>query len=109
MIGNRLIAAVSDQLFPELIGASVIHALCFGMFFGFPFIVWGWILIFDRDRTWQKRLRRSQSRQMPKRTRAWDIRQLTYGALMIVLGITIISLLTFFNYLAQGVSPPAPL
>ena len=33
----------------------MIAAICFGALFGVPFIIWGLILIRDRDRTWQKK------------------------------------------------------
>ena len=86
----------------------MIAALCFGSLFGFPFIIWGVILIVDRDRSWQKILQRGQQATPPKRTRAWDRRQIAYGSLLILLGATVLLLLSVFNYLAQGISPPSP-
>ncbi len=86
----------------------MIAALCFGAAFGFPFIVWGIILIIDRDRSWQRKLRRSQEKGPPQRTRAWDRRQIMYGILLALFGVAVLLLLSAFNYLAQGISPPAP-
>ena len=86
----------------------MIPAMCFGAFFGFPLIAWGLILILDRDRSWQRHLRRSQSNRPLQRTRQWDRRQIIYGALLAALGIVIFSALSLFNYLAQGISPPPP-
>lgn len=86
----------------------MIAALCFGGIFGCPFIIWGLILIFDRDRSWQKALQRSATDTPIQRTRNWDRRQVIYGALLIAFGVTVLMLLSLFNYLAQGISPPAP-
>lgn len=89
-------------------GLTLIGALCFGAAFGFPFIVWGVILIVDRDRAWQRKLRRGRKKRPPQRTRAWDRRQITFGSLLILFGIAVLLLLSAFNYWAQGISPPAP-
>ncbi len=86
----------------------MIAALCFGSIFGFPFIIWGVILVADRDRSWQRQLQRGHSDTLPRRTRAWDRRQIAYGALLMLFGATILILLTAFNFLAQGISPAAP-
>ena len=86
----------------------MIAALCFGALFGLPFIVWGLLLIFDRSRTWQKKLVHSKANTLPKRTRAWDIRQIIYGTLMVIFGAVIIIALSLFNYAAQNISPPPP-
>ena len=86
----------------------MIAALCFGALFGLPFVIWGLFLIFDRSRSWQKRLARSTSNTPPKRTRAWDIRQIIYGTLMILFGAALIIVLSLFNYAAQSISPPPP-
>lgn len=87
----------------------MIAALCFGMAFGCPFIVWGVILIVDRDRTWQRQLVRAGTGETPKRTPAWDRRQIIYGMLLSLLGSIIFVVLALFNFLAQGISPPPPL
>lgn len=84
----------------------MIAALCFGALFGLPFIVWGLLLIVDRDRAWQKK--RTRAASPLQRNRAWDIRQIIYGTLLIVFGIAILIALTLFNYAAQSLSPPAP-
>ena len=86
----------------------MVAALCFGSIFGFPFIIWGVILVVDRDRTWQCQLQRGNADKLPRRTRAWDRRQITYGALLMLFGAIIVILLTTFNFLAQGISPAAP-
>ena len=86
----------------------MIAAICFGSMFGVPFIVWGIILIADRDRTWRKKLERGRESSPPQRTRNWDRRQMLYGSLLILFGIVILMLLSAFNYLAQTISPPAP-
>lgn len=86
----------------------MIAALCFGTAFAFPFIVWGIILIADRDRTWQRRLQRSRSATPPRRTGGWDRRQIVYGLLLIGFGAVIFVVLASLNFLAQGISPPAP-
>lgn len=86
----------------------MIAALCFGSLFGLPFIAWGIILIFDRDRTWRKRLERGREESPLQRTKAWDRRQIIYGSLLILFGIAALALLSVLNYLAQSVSPPAP-
>ena len=87
---------------------DMVAALCFGSIFGIPFIVWGVILIFDRDRTWQRSMRRARGDRPAKRTRAWDRRQILVGALLVVFGGVILLALAAFNYLAQSISPPAP-
>ncbi len=86
----------------------MIAALCFGGIFGFPFIAWGLVLIVDRDRSWRRRLERSAVSPPPVRSRGWDRRQVFYGTLLIAFGVTVLILLGIFNYLAQGISPPAP-
>lgn len=86
----------------------MIAALCFGGIFGCPFIIWGLILVFDRDRTWQKALQRSTADMPIQRSRGWDRRQVIYGVLLIAFGITILLILGVFNYLAQQIAPPAP-
>ncbi len=86
----------------------MLAAICFGSIFGLPFIVWGVILIVDRDRSWQRNLQRSHGDSPPRRTPAWDRRQIIYGTLLVVFGATILLLFSAFNYLAQAVSPPAP-
>ena len=86
----------------------MIAALCFGAAFGFPFIVWGIILIVDRDRTWQRKLRRAEAGDRLRRTSAWDRRQIMYGILLALFGAAVCVLLATFNFLAQGISPPAP-
>ena len=86
----------------------MIAALCFGTLFGFPFIIWGLLLIFDRSRTWQKKLAHGTANHPPKRTRAWDIRQIIYGALLVAFGTAVVIAFSLFNYAAQGISPPPP-
>ena len=86
----------------------MIGALCFGSLFGLPFVAWGIILIADRDRTWQKQQAQSNASPPRQRSRAWDRRQILYGALLIAFGAALIILLSLFNYAAQAVSPPAP-
>ncbi len=84
----------------------MLGAVCFGAAFGLPFIIWGALLIFDRDRSWQKLQRRASAPQ--RRTPAWDRRQILHGCLLICLGIVLLIALGAFNYLAQGISPPSP-
>ena len=86
----------------------MVAAVCFGSIFGIPFIVWGIILIIDRDRSWQRRLRHARGKVAPRRTGAWDRRQVIYGVLLIIFGGAVLLALTVFNYLAQSISPPAP-
>lgn len=83
----------------------MVGALCFGTVFGFPFIVWGLFLMFDRDLTWQKKLEKSKSKQLPTRTSAWDKRQKLYGAMLVVFGTAILVSFTLFNLAAQSISP----
>ena len=87
---------------------ALIPALCFGGAFGLPLIIWGLILIVDRDRSWQRKLRTSRATQPPRRSRAWDRRQILYGSLLMALGLALMALLSALNYLAQGISPPPP-
>ncbi len=93
--------------YKQAVEGIVIEALCFGAIFGIPFIVWGLILIFDRERTWQKKLQR-RANSPPQRTRAWDRRQILYGALLILFGAVLLIALTIFNFLAQAISPAPP-
>ena len=86
----------------------MLAAICFGSIFGLPFIVWGVILIVDRDRTWQRNLQRNHGDSPPQRSAAWDRRQIIYGTLLAVFGATILLLFSTFNYLAGAISPPAP-
>jgi len=86
----------------------MLGAICFGTVFGFPFIVWGLFLIFDRDRTWQRKLEKSKSNEPLKRTQAWDTRQIIYGAIMVTVGTAILIALALINFAAQQISPPAP-
>ena len=87
----------------------MIAAICFGALFGVPFIIWGLILIRDRDRTWQQKLQRSKANVPPKRSRAWDMRQQLYGLLLILFGVIVLLSLSLFNYLAEGITPPSPI
>ena len=93
---------------PNKTSLTMIAALCFGMAFGFPFIAWGIILMIDRDRTWQRKLRRAKAGTSPRRSPAWDRRQVVYGVLLSLFGAAVFVLLATFNFLAQGISPPAP-
>ena len=86
----------------------MLAAICFGAIFGLPFIIWGVILIVDRDRSWQKKLRLWRGPSPPQRTRAWDRRQIFYGCTLILFGTTLLIALSIFNYLAQAISPPPP-
>lgn len=86
----------------------MIPALCFGSVFGLPFIAWGLILIIDRDRTWQRKLSRGRESPPPRRSRAWDRRQILYGSCLILFGAAILLLLSAANYWAQSIAPPAP-
>lgn len=86
----------------------MLAAICFGSIFGLPFVVWGVILIVDRDRTWRRKLERSRADQRPRRTAGWDRRQIIYGTILAVFGLAICLLFSAFNYLAQSISPPAP-
>lgn len=86
----------------------MLGALCFGTVFGFPFIAWGLFLIFDRDRTWQKKINKSKSNTPVQRTRAWDLRQIIYGTLLVIFGSGVLIAFALFNLAAQSVSPPAP-
>lgn len=87
----------------------MLGAICFGTVFGFPFIAWGLLLMFDRDRTWQRKLSRSKASKPLKRTRAWDTRQVIYGSAMVIIGTVILIALALFNLAAQQISPPAPM
>lgn len=84
----------------------MLGALCFGTVFGFPFITWGLFLIFDRDRTWQKKI--EKSKKPLQRTSGWDTRQIIYGSLLVIFGTAVLIVLTLFNFAAQSISPPAP-
>lgn len=112
MVETEQVAQESIQVAQELCRdywrRGVIAALCFGGIFGGPFIIWGLILVFDRDRSWQKALQRSAGDKPIQRTRDWDRRQVIYGVLLIAFGSTVLMLLGVFNYLAQQISPPAP-
>ncbi len=87
-------------------GVAMLSAICFGGIFGLPLIIWGALLIFDRDRSWQK----LQTRPTPpsRRTKAWDRRQVVYGCLLVAVGLALLISLGTINYLLQAVSPPAP-
>ena len=67
-------------------------AICFGSIFGFPFVIWGVILIVDRDRTWRRQLQRSQADSPPRRTASWERRQIIYGTLLVIFGVTVLLL-----------------
>lgn len=86
----------------------MLGAICFGAVFGFPFIAWGLFLMFDRDRTWQKQMEKSKASSPPKRTPAWDMRQRLYGAILIIIGTTLLVGLALINLALQSISPPAP-
>ncbi len=105
---DALVAAVVPPGGRIVLGQSLIAAFCFGAAFALPFIVWGIILIVDRDRTWQSRLRRSKPGDSPRRTQAWDRRQIVYGISLAAFGIAVLILLATFNFLAQRISPAAP-
>ncbi|MCY4466403.1 MAG: hypothetical protein OXE46_12790 [Chloroflexi bacterium] len=85
----------------------MLGAICFGAVFGLPFIIWGALLIFDRDRSWQ-RLQRRATASPPRRRKAWDRRQIVYGCLLVALGLALLISLGAINFLLQAVSPPAP-
>ncbi len=84
----------------------MLGAICFGGIFGLPLIIWGALLIFDRDRSWQKLQTRATA--PPRRTKAWDRRQVVYGCLLVALGLALLISLGTINFLLQAVSPPAP-
>ena len=84
----------------------MLGAICFGSAFGLPFIIWGALLIFDRDRSWQRLQRRADA--PPRRTKAWDRRQIVYGGLLVALGTALFVALGAINFLLQAVSPPPP-
>jgi hypothetical protein len=87
----------------------MLGALCFGTAFGFPFITWGLFLIFDRDRTWQKKIEKNTSKTALIRTQAWDTRQIIYGSILLIIGIIILFSLVLFNLTAQSLTPvPTP-
>jgi hypothetical protein len=86
----------------------MLAAVCFGTIFGAPFIVWGIILIVDRDRSWQRKVQRSKRGSTPRRSVGWDRRQIAYGTLLVILGLLLLFLFSAFNYLLQSISPPAP-
>ena len=81
----------------------MLGALCFGTFFGFPFIVWGLFLIFDRDRTWRKQIEKDPNPR--ERTKAWDTRQIIYGSLLVAVGTILFVVLALINFAAQSISP----
>ena len=99
---------VAQELCRDFWRQGVIAALCFGGIFGSPFIIWGLMLVFDRDRSWQKTRQRAAGDMPIQRTRGWDRRQVSYGILLIAFGITVLMLLGLLNFLAQQISPPAP-
>ena len=86
----------------------MIAAACFGLAFGMPFMVWGIILIVDRDRTWQRKLQRAQPGERLNRNSAWDRRQIIYGILLAMFGAAVFIVLALLNAFAQGISPPPP-
>lgn len=83
----------------------MLGALCFGTVFGFPFIIWGLFLIFDRDRTWQKKIEKNKSKTALIRTQTWDTLQIIYGAILVVIGVVILVALVVFNLAAQSLTP----
>lgn len=83
----------------------MLGAACFGLVFGLPFIIWGLLLIFDRERTWQKKLEKSKSNTPPIRSGGWDKRQILYGAILISFGIAVTLFLAISNYAALTISP----
>lgn len=85
----------------------MLGALCFGTVFGFPFITWGLFLIYDRDRTWQKKIERNKSKNALIRTQAWDTRQIIFGTVLMTVGVIILIVLVLFNLATQSISPPA--
>ena len=87
------------------VGSEMIGAICFGAAFGLPFIVWGLLLVLDRERSWQRRLRAGKAGASAKRTRAWDRRQIIYGISLAVFGLAVVILLAAFNLWAQGLAP----
>lgn len=86
----------------------MLAAICFGSIFGAPFVLWGMILIVDRDRSWQRKFERSRAERPPRRTASWDRRQIIYGTILVILGAAVFLLFSAFNYLAQSISPPPP-
>ncbi len=86
----------------------MLAAVCFGSIFGLPFVVWGVILIVDRDRSWRRKFERSRADPPPRRTASWDRRQIIYGMILLMFGLSVFLLFSAVNYLAQSFSPPAP-
>lgn len=69
-------------------GSSVVEAFGAGFVIGTPFILWGLLLIFDKDRTWMVQERRNTKRGIVrKRTNQWEHRQSTYGSILVIVGI----------------------
>ena len=84
-------------------------AICFGAAFGLPFMALGLILIVDRERSWQRKLRNARAGEIPRRSPGWDRRQIGLGLLLILFGAAVFALLLGFNLWAQGISPAAPM
>ncbi|MCY4144834.1 MAG: hypothetical protein OXE95_12545 [Chloroflexi bacterium] len=84
----------------------MLGAICFGGVFGLPMIIWGALLICDRDRSWQRLQKRANA--PPRRTKAWDRRQIVYGGLLVALGMVLLIVLSAINFRLQAISPPAP-
>jgi len=69
------------------LGTSVVEAFGAGFVIGGPFVLWGLLLIFDRDRTWRVQNQRNiVSGTVKERTLTWDRRQIMFGAILILLG-----------------------
>ena len=84
----------------------MITAICFGSIFGVPFFILGLILIRDRDRTWAINLRESRDKGVPpRRTKAWDLSQQLFGALLILFGGLVLWALILFNHRESLVVP----
>lgn len=74
-------------------GFSVVEAFGAGFVMGGPFVLWGLLLIFDKNRTWlvqeRRNAKRLQNQQKRIRTPEWDRRQSIYGSLLVMVGVVI--------------------
>ena len=90
------------NIYPGNLTDAFFQTLCLAAWIGVPFIVWGLLLIFNRDATWRaKEVRAAKKNKVIQRTEQWDQRQITLGRVLVVVGsvaLIVITLLVFSGY-----------
>lgn len=80
----------------------MVNAVAASLILGAPFLLWGYWMIADRDRSWRVQQKRDAERGiLRERTPGWDRRQQIYGSMLIVVGLLIMAGFMALNVIYQ--------